>query len=76
MKVIILKNFGYPADLRTRVKIRAFHRLSHRLSRNDGESWPGDRGHMDELTAGQIILSPPNDLVESWLRDGLAEEVV
>lgn len=69
--VRILRNFSYPSDVRTRDKIRAFHRLS----RNDGKSWPGDRGVMDELTVGQIILSPPDDLVQSWLRDGLAELV-
>ena len=71
MQVIILKNFGYPSDPVVREKIRAFHRFSG----NDGKSWLGDRGSMNELTVGQVVLSPP-DLVQSWLEDGLAEEVV
>tara|TARA_Y100000310_G_scaffold333905_2_gene412441 strand:+ start:13886 stop:14104 length:219 start_codon:yes stop_codon:yes gene_type:complete len=71
MSVRILRNLGYPADLSVRDKIRAFHRLR----RNDGKPWLGDRGSTEELEAGQIILSPPADLVESWIRDGLAEEV-
>lgn len=70
--VRILRNLGYPASRGVRDRIRAFHRIRA----NDGKSWPGVRGPMDELKSGQVILSPPDDLVESWLRDGLAEEVV
>jgi len=71
MAVRILKDFGYPKDPGIRDKIRAFHRLRA----NDGKAWPGDRGEYDEVKTGQVILSPPDDIVQAWLRDGLAEEV-
>ena len=71
MAIRILRNFGYPSRLAVRDKIRAFHRLR----KNDGVSWPGDRGPIDELEAGQVILTPPDDMVQTWISDGLAEEV-
>lgn len=70
MVIIMLKNISYPQSREVRDKIRTFHRIKS----NDGKSWSGDRLIMADLSAGQIIQDPPEDLVESWLRDGLASD--
>lgn len=67
-----LKNFEYPESLEVRNKIRSFHKIA----RNEGVSYQGDRGKQVEVDAGAEILLVPDDLLESWLDAGLVEEAL
>ena len=61
-KVTVIKGFGYPGSLKVRDEIRAFHKIK----KNNGVGYDGDRGKIVEVSAGQVIKAPA-DLLNSWL---------
>jgi hypothetical protein len=60
--VTAIKGFGYPKDLVVRAQIRDFHKVK----KNDGLGWDGDRGEIVEVAADDVIEAP-TDLLDSWL---------
>ncbi len=65
-EVRALKNFDYPKDLKVRDAIAGFHKVK----KNDGVSWPGDRGERVEVSIGDV-LDAPEDCLEHWLAEGI-----
>lgn len=70
-----LTNFSYPSDIRIRKKIMYFHRVVRGVEQNMGIPYPGDREPIAEVVTDQVLIDPPPDLLEHWLRDGYVEEV-
>ena len=52
----------YPLSLTIRDRIRKGEKIS-----------PGQRGERREYAEGARIVSPPSDLIEGWLKDGMVE---
>lgn len=68
-EVRALQNFDYPKDLKVRDSIAAFHKIK----KNDGISWPGDRGENVEVSIGEVVFCPDdNDYLDHWLTEGIA----
>ncbi len=61
-----LENFDYPGDRRVRDAIEAFHKVK----KNDGVSWPGERGEAIEVSIGDVVDAPA-DCLDHWLAEGL-----
>lgn len=60
-KVKVLKDLVFPSDAAIRTRLRG------------GEDIPFEaRGAFTEVTAG-TVMTPPVDLVDSWIANGLAE---
>tara|TARA_Y100000310_G_scaffold312112_1_gene359097 strand:+ start:516 stop:722 length:207 start_codon:yes stop_codon:yes gene_type:complete len=66
MKVRSLTGFDYPASAAVRRKVRQGVKSGHRVPHEE-------RGQLVEIAPGQIIDSPPEDLIDNWLERGLVE---
>ena len=69
-KVRAIRNFDYPGDPEVRASIKRFHSIK----KNDGVSYPGDRGPTIDIKIGDEI-EVTDDLMIEWADMDIVEVI-